>query len=278
MANFKTHLTVASIGSSMAATMLFASAVASPQEVVLYVILGVVGGLLPDIDSDSSLTVRLLFTFVATFISFLVMFKQRADNTVMELFILWAASFIFIKFFVFSLFTKLTVHRGIIHSIPAAVAFGCMATIVLNRVFHFNDFVSWMGGGFVFSGSILHLILDELYSIDFARFKVKASLGSALKLGSIKKMKETIAVYMLIALLFVAMPSPTRFFSVIFAPQTYKHLEFFPSGKWFSGLYAEIKKIDIRKWDKKHDYRSTQGDQVGGEPGMHDPGRRGGDG
>ncbi len=247
MAAFKTHLTVASIGSSMAATMLFASAVASPQEVLLYVILGVVGGLLPDIDSDSSLTVRLLFTFVATLISFLVMFKQRADNTVMELFIIWAASFIFIKIFIFSLFTKLTVHRGIIHSIPAAVAFGCTAAIILNRVFYFNDFVSWMGGGFVFSGSILHLILDELYGFNFLNLKAKKSSGSAFKFGSIKNIKETVAIYMLIAALFVAMPSHTRFFSVIFTPQTYADLKFIPSGNWFSQLFAELGKIDIIK-------------------------------
>lgn len=247
MADFKTHLTVSSIASSIAATMLLAAAVASPQEVLLYFIMGVMGGLLPDIDSDSSLTVRLLFTFIATLISFLVMFKQRADNTVMELFIIWAASFIFIKIFIFSLFTKLTVHRGIIHSIPASTAFGCMAAIGLNRVFHFNDFVSWMAGGFVFSGSILHLILDELYGLNFLSLNAKKSAGTAFKFGSIKHIKETIAIYMLIAVLFVAMPSHTRFFSVIFAAQTYEHLEFFPSGKWFSRLCAELEKTDLIK-------------------------------
>ena len=247
MADFKTHLTVASIGSSIAATILLASAVASPQEVLLYFILGVVGGLLPDIDSDSSLTVRLLFTFIATLISFLVMFRQRADNTVMELFIIWSASFIFIKIFIFSLFTKLTVHRGILHSIPAAVAFGCMTAIGLNRVFHFNDFVSWMAGGFVFGGSILHLILDELYSFNLLSWKIKKSSGTAFKFGSMGNIKATIAIYMLIVVLFVGMPSHTRFFSVIFAPETYAHLEFFPSGKWFSRLCAELEKTDIIK-------------------------------
>ncbi|MCG8551665.1 MAG: metal-dependent hydrolase [Desulfobacterales bacterium] len=247
MADFKTHLTVSSIASSIAATMLFAAAVASPQEVLLYFIMGVVGGLLPDIDSDSSLTVRLLFTFIATLISFLVMFKQRADNTVIELFIIWAASFIFIKIFIFSLFTKLTVHRGIIHSIPASVAFGCMAAIGLNRVFHFNDFISWMAGGFVFGGSILHLILDELCGLNVLTLKTKRSSGTAFKFGSIKHLKETIAIYMFIAVLFVAMPSHTRFFSVIFAPQTYEQLKFFPSGKWFSRLCAELKRTDIIK-------------------------------
>lgn len=231
MADFKTHFTVASIGSSIAATMLFASAMASPQEVLLYFILGVVGGLLPDIDSDNSVTVRLLFTFSAILISFLVMFRQRVGNTVIELFIIWAASFIFIKFFIFSLFTKLTVHRGIIHSIPAAVVFGCMVAIGLNRVFHFNDFVSWMAGGFVFGGSILHLILDELYSFNFVSLKKKRSSGTAFKFGSIRNIRATISIYLLMAVLFVAMPSHTRFFFVVFSLQTYEHLKFFPSGK-----------------------------------------------
>lgn len=231
----------------MAATILFASELASPQEVVLYFILGVMGGLLPDIDSDSSVTIRLMFTSIATLISFLIMFKQRADNTVIGLFIICAVSFIFIRFFIFALFKKLTVHRGIIHSIPAAVVFGCMAAIGLNRVFHLNDFVSWMGGGFVFCGSILHLILDEVYSIDFSKFRAKKSLGTAFKFGSIKNIGATIAMYMLIAVLFGAMPDHTRFFSVISAPQTYEHIRFFPSGEWFNRLYAELKKVDIVK-------------------------------
>ncbi len=101
VADFRTHLTVTSICSSITATTMLASAMATPPEVLLYFTLGVVGGLLPDIDSDSSLPVRLLFTFIATVISFLVMFKQQADSTLVELFLVWAGSFVFIKFFYF---------------------------------------------------------------------------------------------------------------------------------------------------------------------------------
>jgi hypothetical protein len=122
-----------------------------------------------------------------------------------------------------------------------------MAAIVLNRVFHFNDFVSWMAGGFVSGGSILHLILDELYGLNFLSLKAKKSSGSAFKFGSTKNIKETIAIYMFIAVLFVARPSHSRFFSVIFAPQTYEHLAFFPSGKWFTRLCADIEKTNIIK-------------------------------
>lgn len=242
VADFRTHLTVTSICSSITATTMLASAMATPQEVLLYFILGVVGGLLPDIDSDSSLPVRLLFTFIATVISFLVMFKQRGDSTLVELFLVWAGSFVFIKFFLFSLFTKVTVHRGIIHSIPAAVAFGFIAAIIMNRVFHFNDFVSWMSGMFVFGGAILHLLLDELCSLNIMTGKIKKSSGTAFKFGSVGDFKSTAFIYMLIAVLFVAMPNYSHFFSVVLEPETYQHLEFFPKGKWFSKLCSEFEK------------------------------------
>ncbi len=220
--------------------MLLASAIATPQEVLLYFTLGVIGGLLPDIDSDNSLPVRLLFTFIATVIAFLVMFKQRADNTVMELFLIWTGSFAFIKYFLFSLFTKVTVHRGIIHSIPAAVLFGFIGTILLYRIFHFNEFVAWMGGVFVFGGCLTHLLLDELYSLNLKGSRPKRSAGTALKLWNAGDLKSTAVVYFLIVLLFTATPEHHRFYSTITDTTTYRHLEFFPRGQWFNRLISEL--------------------------------------
>ena len=246
VADFKTHLTVASLGSSIAATMLLASAMATPQEVLLYFFLGIVGGLLPDIDSNSSITVRLLFTVMATVISFFVMFKQQADNTVIELFLVCVGSFAFIKYFLFSIFTKITIHRGIIHSIPASILFGFLTTILLYRIFYFNDFVAWMAGLFVFGGCILHLLLDELYSLDIKNLRFKKSAGTALKFGSSKNLKSTFFIYLLIAVLLVVTPEHKRFFSVIFDGNTYKKLEFFPKGTWFTELYTKIKKYRLQ--------------------------------
>ena len=236
MAEFKTHLTVTSIGSSIASTMLLASAMASPQEVLLYFTLGVVGGLLPDIDSDNSLPVRLLFTFIATVISFLVMFRQQTDNTVVELFLVWMGSFIFIKYFLFSLFTKVTVHRGIIHSIPAAVLFGFITTILLYHIFHFPEFVSWMAGLFVFGGCILHLLLDELFSLNLTGSGPKKSTGTAFKFGNAGDLKSTFFIYLAIVLLFLATPEHNHFFSTILDTSTYHHLKLFPSDNWFNEL------------------------------------------
>ena len=220
--------------------MLFASAIATPQEVLIYFTFGVIGGLLPDIDSDNSLAVRLLFSFIATVIAFLVMFKQQADNTLVELFLIWAGSFAFIKFFLFSLFTKVTVHRGIIHSIPASVLFGLITTILLSRIFHFTDFVSWMAGLFIFGGSILHLLLDEICSLNILGGRTKKSAGTAFKFGSMGDAKSTLFIYILIVFLFIASPEYKPFFSVVFDANTYQHLEFFPKGPWFTELCSEL--------------------------------------
>lgn len=242
MAQFKTHLTVTSIISSLASTVLLASRIATPQEVLLYFTLCVIGGLLPDIDSGNSVPVRLLFTFMATVISFLVMFKQQNNNTVMELFLIWTGSFVFIKLFLFSLFTRITVHRGIIHSIPASVLFGFVSTIVLYRIFHFNEFVAWMSGLFVFGGSIIHLLLDELYSLNISGKRPKKYAGTALKFWSARDLKSTAFIYLAIIILFIVTPEHKKFYSMIMDASTYSHLKFFPKSGWFTELYSYLGK------------------------------------
>lgn len=208
---------------------------------MLYFILGVVGGLLPDIDSDTSISVRLFFTFIAIIISFFVIFEQQTDGTIIELLLLWAGSFVFIKYFLFSIFIKLTVHRGIIHSIPASVLFGFITTIVIHRIFKFNTFVAWMSGIFVFWGCIIHLLLDEICSLNINGLKPKKSAGTALKFWNPDSLKSTIFTYFAIVLLFTITPETKQFYLRIIDMQTYRNLEFFPKEKWFARLYSEIK-------------------------------------
>jgi len=170
------------------------------------------------------------------------MFKQHNDNTVMELFLVWTGSFVFINYFIFSLFTRITVHRGIIHSIPASVLFGIICTIVLYRIFHFNEFVAWMGGLSVFGGCIIHLLLDELCSLNINGKRAKKSAGTALKFWSARDLKSTVFIYFAIAILFTGAPEHKKFYSIIMNTNTYKNLEFFPKNGWFTKLYSDLHK------------------------------------
>ncbi len=238
MADFKTHLTVTSIFSSIATTILLASALATAQEVLLYFIMGVIGGLLPDIDSDNSLPVRLLFTFMATVIAFLVMFKQTGDNSAMELFLVWLGSFILIKSFVFSLFTRITIHRGMIHSVPASVLFALITVIILHRLFRFDAFTVWMAGLFVFSGNILHLLLDEFCSLNLTGAGALKSAGTAFKFGKASDLRSTAFLYVAVIMLCFLTPDHREFIMTLTHPGAFDRLEIFPDWKWFSELYT----------------------------------------
>ena len=80
MANFNTHLIVASTASGLTATGLMGAGVAEPREVLLYFSAGTLGGLLPDLDSDNSILLidgSLLFYSVIKFIDDNCSVKQR---------------------------------------------------------------------------------------------------------------------------------------------------------------------------------------------------------
>ena len=222
--------------SSAAATLLFAASLAIPQEVLLYFVMGVTGGLLPDIDSDSSLTVRLVFSFIATVISFLIMFHHRTGNSAVELYLIWLISFFMMNYLFFSLFTRITVHRGLIHSVPASVLFGLLSVLGLYHCFDFSLAVVWMAGFFLFGGFLIHLILDELVSRNFSGKGLKKSAGTAFKFGSIRDVKSTFAVYFIIVILSIAAPDHSEFLDTYFSASGYEGLEVFPRGPWFQDV------------------------------------------
>jgi hypothetical protein len=243
MADFKTHIFVASPLSGLAATSLLVAGMATPREVVLYFLLGSIGGILPDIDSDTSVPVRLTFNFLAPVIAFLIMFTQGSDYSVAELLLVWLTSFLLIKYGVFSFFTRLTVHRGVIHSIPAGVLFWLLSNILFYRVFHFSNFTAWMAGFFVFFGFIVHLVLDELNSLNLHGKEVKKSFGTALKLVNFNDLKTTTLLYLSVIGLFYLTPDPNPFFAKVLNKNVYLHIRFFPQGEWFQDLFKNARTL-----------------------------------
>jgi hypothetical protein len=237
LADFKTHLSAGCVASGIAATGLRLTGTAQPPEVFLYFVMGIIGGILPDIDADNSLTIKLIFGFLAPVIAFPVSFSQSAGCSVAELFIIWVAAFLTIRYFILYLFTHLTVHRGVIHSVPAAVLSWFLTTILLHRVFHFSDITAWTGGFFLFLGFLIHLILDELNSFDFPRLRLKRSLGTALKLADAKDLQATALVYLLILALFFMTPSSESFFENLLNKDNYLKISLLPQNGWFQDLH-----------------------------------------
>ena len=185
MASFNVHLSVGLMASGLAATAALVSGVASEAMVLPLFLLGVFGSLLPDVDADNSLPVRIAFSLLSIAAAFLVMLYGAAlFSSLLELVVLWVATYCGFRFVLFALFTRLTVHRGVFHTVPAIFLSGFVTAALAHRLFAVAAGNAWLAGGFVAFGYLVHLSLDELYSVNLFGAYTKRSFGTALKLGS----------------------------------------------------------------------------------------------
>src|SRR5215470_13734025 len=84
-----------------------------------------IGGMLPDLDSDSGIPVRELFGLAGVLIPLLLFERiRRYGLTPEQLFVLLAATYLLVRFGVSEVFKRITVHRGMYHSIPAMLIAG----------------------------------------------------------------------------------------------------------------------------------------------------------
>lgn len=211
MANFNTHLGVALAVSSALAGASFMAGITTAWQTLSLTLLGAIGGLLPDIDLDNSrignaafLVASLLLAIFITLVGVKRYALSWADALVAV-----GTTFFSIRFGVFALYSKLTVHRGMVHSIPYMAVFALGLVVVLSRMLSFSAMLSWLCGLFLFLGALVHLVLDELFSINVLGLKVKRSFGTAFKFFERKKALAYFGLYGLVALLWYLCPSIT---------------------------------------------------------------------
>jgi hypothetical protein len=156
------------------------------------------GGLLPDLDSDSGVPVRELFGLMAATIPLLLFSRLRQVGfTIEQTLALLAAVYLGIRYGLAELFKRFTVHRGMFHSIPAMLIVGLLVFLIYQPPVPWTRY--YLVGG-VMLGFLSHLVLDELYSVDFmgATIRLKGSAGSALKFYS-SDWTATASTYMYLA-------------------------------------------------------------------------------
>ncbi len=196
MANFNTHLTGAVTISALSTGFLFNSNfIDNPIELIPCSLLGVVGGFLPDIDSDNSTSARYAFNLLAISLVFFNIIQLFNHLTLFQLAFLSFSIIIFIRFILFWIFKNLTVHRGIIHSVPCGILFSLITIYFMQKVPFASDETAFSSGVIVFLGYITHLVLDELYSFNLSGLELKRSFGTALKFIRIGDLIPTIIVY-----------------------------------------------------------------------------------
>jgi membrane-bound metal-dependent hydrolase YbcI (DUF457 family) len=183
MASYRGHLVFASALGSVYAGVAVLRWGLDWGQAFLIAGLTTLGGLLPDLDSDSGVPVRELFGAAATVVPILLYHRLRDRFSVEQTLSILGGVYLFIRYVVSALFKRFTVHRGMFHSIPALLISG-LATYL---IYHNPEMeLRWFMAGAVMIGFLSHLILDEIYSVDFmgARLRLNKYAGSALKLYS----------------------------------------------------------------------------------------------
>lgn len=141
-----------------------------------------VSGMLPDLDSDSGRPLRETTAMASAVVPMLMLHRFQRLELSHEMMVLIAGLvYILMRFVVAEIFRRYTVHRGMWHSLPAAAIVGMAAFLIISGEDISIRLYKTSG---VLLGFLSHLILDEIWSIDFrgARFRFKKSFGTALKL------------------------------------------------------------------------------------------------
>ncbi|MBF0111145.1 MAG: metal-dependent hydrolase [Desulfamplus sp.] len=242
MSGFKTHLyggMVAGAATSACFMLAYPSNFTSTQLSGIF-LTGTIGGLLPDLDSDTSRPFSMLFTLLSMIVPVLF-FK---DISIIWLFIIpyieagfdyltklmslsenfklfpsnispfpsfeeltpefiityFVVSYLFIRYVICEIVKRFTVHRGIMHSIPFAIL-SAEAGVLIFIPSGYKMAIAV--GVSIFAGCLAHLLLDEMNSINLKYGfvpKFKKSAGTALKFRS-KSAVGTTFLYLIVLIL-----------------------------------------------------------------------------
>jgi membrane-bound metal-dependent hydrolase YbcI (DUF457 family) len=236
MANFTTHIAVGTLVSGALATLTLAADVVAPENLIAVTMAGVLGSVLPDIDLKDSRPSKAMFSGLAVFFSFAVLFGAAEKFSVVELMILWLGTLVFVRYGAKAVFHELSYHRGIWHSVLAAAFCACVTAVVYFYLLRRPDGVAWLAGGFMFLGYMTHLILDEMYSVDVMDVRIKSSFGTAVKLIDTKHWGHSLAMAASLALVIMATPPLNTFTSVL------------SSQSMWSSLQKRLLPVDREKW------------------------------
>jgi LexA-binding, inner membrane-associated putative hydrolase len=197
-----------------------------------------VSGMLPDLDSDSGRPVQEMSAFAAAVVPMLMLERFSTLGWSHEMMALAGAGiYASIRFGAAEIFKRYTVHRGMWHSLPACLACGLLAFLVVAGP---DLAIRLFKAGAVSLGFLTHLVLDEIWSFQLrsGKLNVKRSLGTALKFFGKDKWANLTISGLLGVLAFLAVGDPMLMhhfgYQVKVGPQTAE--QFFESALQFAGV------------------------------------------
>ncbi|HEY2760921.1 MAG TPA: metal-dependent hydrolase [Pirellulales bacterium] len=209
MAGFKTHITTSTILGIGYGAGAFGYYHLPATTCVLAGGLCGVSGMLPDLDSGPGRPLRESMAFAAAVVPMAMVDRFRAMGLDLEsIVLLGGAIYLLIRFGMAALMRHYSVHRGMFHSLPAAA----IAAEVVFLVFEKDQtMLRYFVAGAVLLGFMSHLILDEIWSIEFRRGlpHLKSSFGTAMKFWGPAMGPNILTYALLAAITFFAVNDPT---------------------------------------------------------------------
>lgn len=245
MANFTTHCASGVLVGGALSTLTIAASLATPGELMTLVFAGALGAVLPDIDLENSRASQALFSGLGVFFAFAALFNIGIQYSIAEMILLWLGIYVGVRYIGHNLFHKIAVHRGIFHSILAAAFFGMMTAVIYWKLFQTTPTIAWLAGVFLFIGYIVHLVLDEAYSVDVLDTRVKSSFGTALKLFDRQNVIASLLMAIAVGGTFFITPPANSFIEVFGTREVWVALNdrLLPNGKWFGAFGAQLSNI-----------------------------------
>ncbi len=163
-------------------------------------LLATLGGLLPDLDSPSGVELK-GFTGILGVLTALAVW-QRLENLRKPLpfeLHLWSVilAFILVRHGIRRIMTRISVHRGISHSVPMCAVWGALAYLYYPTDHHALKVMMALA---VVIGFSSHLLLDEICSVDLRGARVNKAFGTAIKFWAPSAV-ATIAMYAVLSYL-----------------------------------------------------------------------------
>ncbi len=198
MAAYREHITFSGFlgvgyGAAAALSMGF-----SPVQGALAACATWVAGMLPDLDANNGRPIREIFALLAAVVPLALEHRIATWTGSFEQALFFGLLiYLAIRYGGAAVFSRLTVHRGMMHSIPVGLLFAQLAYLGYESD---SRAVKLLMAGGVLLGFLSHLVLDEFYSVGWSgvRLKLNKAAGSALKLFG-KNAAANVLTYSLLA-------------------------------------------------------------------------------
>lgn len=207
MAGHKTHSAVGIATAALLAGTTTLVGGIPPAQQPLLLACGMAAGLAPDLDSDTSRPLLILKSAVGVAVVGSVLAASLRLGLPMAELASRAGLALGLVVLFFALFTRLTTHRGIMHSVP----FVCLwALLSMQAVRGFGHALSLAAGATALAAGLSHLLLDELWSVEFKGVlpRLKPTFGTAFKFWSASPLATAVCYVCLGFLLWLSFRGP----------------------------------------------------------------------